>query len=577
MTNPLTALDIASVLPFIILCVFGMLVLLLEVFQRPGQTRAYLSYVTVMGFVLAGAAGYLLRDVPGELVFHDMNYLDGFSKVTALLMCTAGALTALIAPRYLQEQLADRGEFYALLLFSAGGMITMVSAADFLSFFLALELMSIAVYALAAYVRRSSLSSEAGLKYFLLGAFASAVMLYGIALIYGATGTTNLAAIGRLLAAGEGASGIDAALLLGQLSYDGVLAGAAGFDPGAGAVRFENFAGTGASLPLLYLGIVLVLVSAVFKVGAVPFHMWLPDAYTGAPTPVVAFMASAVKAAAFGALVRLLVLSFFGEELRTGAFGWVPFFFVIALLSIVLGNLAAIAQTNVKRMLAYSSIAHTGYLLVAITAMGLAGDIDLAGSVVFYLFAYAFATIGAFGILAYLTRQERGCETYDDLDGVGLRYPWIGLAMAVFMFSSAGLPPAAGFIAKLQVFMAGIDAYQIGHAEGIQGASMMLWLVVAGVLLSLTGVYYYLKVLVHMFMRKGSGEVRPVEHGGTRFAIAFCAVATVLIGVFPGRLIEISRDAVSQMGGRFDGVYERSETLGDVDNVWHRMGITFPE
>lgn len=556
MSSLITPIDIASTLPFIVLCLFGMIVLLLEVFQRQGQPRAYLAYVSAVGFITAALSAWLLMGVEGQLVFHDMNYIDGFSKVTAILMCLAGALTSLIAPRYLAERNADRGEFYALILFSAGGMITMVSAADFIVFFLALELMSIATYALAAYVRSSATAAEAGFKYFLLGAFASAVMLYGIALIYGATGTTNLAAIGQLLSYGAASGSVDPALLLSRVSEQGALAGAAGFGTTDENLLMLNYGSGQANMPLLYFGITLVIVSAVFKVGAVPFHMWLPDAYSGAPSPVGAFMASAVKAAAFASLLRLLALSFFDYDLRMGPLGWVQVTFVLALLSMAIGNLVAIAQTSVKRMLAYSSIAHTGYMLVAITAMGYGlGDLDLGASVVFYLFAYVFGTVGAFGVLAYLTRSQYYVERYDDLNGLGYRYPALGVAMTLFMLSSAGIPPTAGFIAKFQVFKAAVIAYGAGVEAGEPGALLMLVLVVAGILFSVVGVYYYLKVIVHLYMREPVREVIPAESGPAKVGLSFCAILVLVIGILPGGLLDLSDKAMQQMAGRHDGVY----------------------
>ncbi|TVR02936.1 MAG: NADH-quinone oxidoreductase subunit N [Deltaproteobacteria bacterium] len=572
MSSLITPIDIASTLPFIVLCLFGMVVLLLEVFQRQGQSRSYLAYVSAVGFATAAFSAWLLMGVEGQLVFHDMNYIDGFSKVTALLMCTAGAVTCLIAPRYLAELNADRGEFYALILFSAGGMIMMVSAADFIVFFMALELMSIAVYALAAYVRSSRVAAEAGFKYFLMGAFASAIMLYGIALVYGATGTTNLAAIGQLLSYGAASGSVDPALLLSKVSEQGALAGAAGYDTTTGDLLMLNYGSGTANMPLLYLGITLVIVSAVFKVGAVPFHMWLPDAYSGAPSPVGAFMASAVKAAAFASLLRLLALAFFDYELRMGPMGWVQVTFFLALLSMAIGNLVAIAQTSVKRMLAYSSIAHTGYMLVAITAMGYGvGDLDLGASVVFYLFAYVFGTVGAFGILAYLTRSRYYVERFSDLNGLGYRYPALGVAMTLFMLSSAGIPPTAGFIAKFQVFKAAVIAYGAGVEAGEPGALLLLALVVSGILFSVVGVYYYLKVIVHLYMRDPVREVTASDSGPARVGISVCAIATLVIGLFPGPLLNLSEQAMSQMEGRHDGVYVQYEDGAPIEDLQRLM------
>lgn len=569
MQSLINALDIISTVPFLVLLFAGMLVLMMEVFQRPAQSRSYLASVTAVGFLVAGVVAWWMRDLPAALVFQKMNYIDSFSAIGTVLICVAGALSALSAPRYLAEQGADRGEFYALLLLSSAGMIVMISSADFMSFFMGLEIMSIGLYALAAFVRRSKYSSEAGFKYFLLGAFASALMLYGVALIYGATGSTNFAEVGRIISGGAGNSVVDSAALISALAHDGLLATVAGYDPSEGTALLQNYGVMSSKMPLLYFGIVLVLAGALFKVGAAPFHMWLPDVYTGSPTPTTIFMASAVKAAAFAALIRILVLSFFGPEIRAGGYGWVQVMFILAIISIIVGNFTALAQSSVKRMLAYSSIAHSGYMLIAITGMGFAGNIDLARTVVFYLFFYVLATIGAFAVLAYFSTRHQSISSYEDLNGLGIKHPGIGGAMAVFMFASAGLPPTAGFVAKFQVFMAAAEAHRAGSAIGQAGSNMMIILLVVGILLSLTGLYYYIKVLVHMFMKKPVYDIPHAPAGGIAFVIAFCAVATLYFGVLPGKLTEVSGKAIDNMAGRYDGAADDG-ALPDFDAIRQR-------
>ena len=553
MTTMLTGFDIASTLPFAIASGFGIVVLMLEVFQRPSFSRGYMSYVTAFGFAVTAVAALGLRKLGGHEVFGGMSFLDGYAQTFTVLFCVAGAGSALVAPAWLSDQRIDRGEYYALLLFAVAGMIMMVSAGDFAVFFVGLEIQSVAVYALASYLRSSPRSAEAGMKYFITGAFASALLVYGIALIYGATGSTNFVEIGQALsgiAAGGGSSP-----LLAATAHDALLATAGGFDASVSALA-TNFGDMRADLPLASIGVLLILAAFAVKIAAVPFHMWAPDAYTGSPTPVVGFLAAGVKIAGFAALIRILALAFFGEDVRMGVTGWVPILYWISLISMVLGNLVAIVQTNVKRMLAYSSVAHAGYLLVAVVAMGYgAGNVDLASGVVFYGFAYTFGTVGAFGALAYLGRKGIAAENYDDLNGVGFKYPWLGGALAVFMLSSAGIPPAAGFIGKFLVFKGAIAAAVDGAARGLPGDGMLITLVVVGVVTSVAGVYYYLRVVVHLFMKKPLRAVGSVAHSGAKFAIVVFALLTLWFGIFPGKLAQLSEDGVGQMSGRADAVY----------------------
>lgn len=546
--NPLQGIDILSTAPFIVVTVFGAIVLMLDAFQRESESRSYLSWVTALGFAATGLTAIGLMRVDPAVTFHGMNYLDGFSQIMTLLFVFAGAATALVSPGYLGAARADRGEYYALLLLSVGGMIMMVSAADFVVFFMALEIMSIAIYALAAFVRRSPTSAEAGAKYFILGAFASGLLLYGIALVYGATGSTGYQAIADALSSSPSAGGIAATL------QDAIAAAAVGDDSGL------RSATGGRSLATV--GLVFILAAFGFKIAAVPFHMWAPDVYTGSPTPTVGFMASAVKAAGIAALFRVLSVAFFDFELRAGETGWITVLFVLAILSMVVGNLTAIVQDNVKRMLAYSSIAHAGYLLVGVVAIGFAdGNIQLGSSLVFYLFSYTFATVGAFGALAWLNRNGHSADTYDDLKGLGYRYPWIGLVLSLFMLSSAGIPPAAGFMGKFMVFRSALTAATEPANAGLAGNTLLIAAVVVGVLTSLAGVYYYLRVIVYLYMHKQEKAVAQNYFPGARLAIVVCALLTLFFGVAPNKLSEVSTRAVSQMEGRADGVYVKNADL----------------
>jgi NADH-quinone oxidoreductase subunit N len=286
---------------------------------------------------------------------------------------------------------------------------------------------------------------------------------------------------------------------------------------------------------------VLVIVALGFKVAAVPFHMWVPDVYTGTPTPAVGFMATAVKAGGFAALLRVFVTAFFGDAARNSATGWVQVFFVLCLLTIVVGNLGAIVQDRLKRMLAYSSIAHAGYILIAFTAAGYTDVQAYNGAVIFYLVAYTFGTIGAFGVLTMLGRSGEEVDTYEDLNGLGYKYPWLGFSMAVFMLSAAGIPPTAGFFAKFLVFKSAIDAsiYQGGGPA----PALMVFLAAAGIFVSVAGVYYYLKVVVHMYMRRASRQISALTSRSAALAVGVCLVATLGLGILPSHLSIISNNA----------------------------------
>lgn len=551
-----TGIDFASILPATVAAVFGILVLFLEVFQRPSFGRGYIAYVAAFGCALTAVSACLLGGAEPAQTFSGMNNLDGFGTTMAILFALGGGLAALVAPNFIAEQRVDRGEYHALLLFAVCGMCLMATAGDFVTFFIGLEIQGVAAYALAAYLRPSARSAEAGMKYFIIGALASAVLVYGIALVYGATGTTNFAEIGNVLSGGLAG---DPTLAISRAAQDGILAAAAGFDASADVLT-RNYGAMSLDFPLASIGVLMIVAAFMVKVAAAPFHMWAPDAYTGAPTPAAGFMAAAVKMAGFAALVRVLAVAFFDDGVRMGQFGWVQVLFWISLASMIVGNLAALVQSNVKRMLAYSSVAHAGYLLVALVAMGYGpGRIDLSSGVVFYGFAYTFGTVGAFGALAFLGKRGMEAEEYDDLNGLGFKYPWIGASLAIFMLSSAGIPPTAGFVGKFLVFKSAIDASVDGGIRQLAGDQMLIVLVTAGILTSVAGVYYYLRVIVHLYMKKPVRASGSLPSGAARFAIVACAALTLWFGILPGKLAARSEQAVGQINDRPDGVYVVTE------------------
>ncbi len=508
-----------ALVPAAIAVVTALMVILIDVFHKVDTDRSYLAYFSAVGLAVAILSCWMLWDNTLDVAaFHGMLYLDKFTLIFAVLGCSAGILSMLMSPEYLRSHLMDRGEYYMLILFSVSGMIIIAGAADLLTFFVGFEVMSIPVYVLAGFLRKDSRSAEASMKYFILGAFSAALMLYGIALIYGVTGTTNLEYIG---------------VHLTEIMANPELA-----------------AGTTA---MIVLAVLLILSGFAFKIASVPFHVWTPDVYSGSPTPAVGFMATAVKAGAFAALVRVFIIGFDAAALRGGFFGygWVDVFLFIAAASMILGNFVAITQTNVKRMLAYSSIAHAGYILVGFVAAGAGAEFFLLNdAVIFYLITYTFGTLGAFGVLAWFGRRGEEVETYEQLNGLGFRYPMLGLFMGIFMFSSAGIPPTGGFVGKLYVFRASVDV-------GAQtGEFAFIGLTILAVLTSVAGVFYYLRVLVHMYMKPQTREIRPAASKGATYAIAACAVLTLYLGVLPERTLGWAREAIVDFQGAQPAVQE---------------------
>ena len=473
----MTASDFNVALPFLIIAAWASVLLLVDLFI-PRNRKGVTAILAVVGMLFA-AVPVVLRFGENENAFNGMIVRDGFSSFLQLLIFGVGIVSVALAYDYLRRRDIVKGEYYTLLLFSVSGMILMAQAGDLIVVFLAIELLSIPLYVLSGFARSSPDSEEAAMKYFLLGAFASGFIVYGIALVYGATGTTEIVAI-------------------------------------------LNFLNLGiANLGLLTVGAILILVGLGFKVAAVPFHMWTPDVYEGAPSSVVAFMSVGAKVGGFAALLRLFLAGFpaIAENLA-------PIFIGIAALTLAWGNIAAIAQKNIKRMLAYSSISHAGYIFMVLPA---AADGQIAPEAVsaalFYLLAYAISNLGAWAVVLAMEKADGKGLNIDDYAGLGSRRPGMALAMALFMLSLIGVPPTAGFIGKFYIFRVVLDADLIGLA-------------LVGVITSLISAYYYLRVVVVMYMRSGDPQTR--SDGWLNATLWLTAAGTFVIGILPGPLLALA-------------------------------------
>jgi len=472
-------LDLRPIIPAAIVAVTGVLVLLAQAFTPKGHSSPSSA------LSLAGLAGALFsvwligKGAPADAVLAGAVAADALSLFLHAVILAVAIVTVLLSPGYLRANGLERGEYYALLLFSVVGMLGLVSSLELVSMFVALEIMSVALYGMAGLDRSRSESQESALKYFVTGAFASAFFLYGVALVYGVSGSTSLERVNRAL---------------GVLGPDAV--------------------------PLAILGAALLLVGFGFKIASVPFHMWAPDVYEGAPTTVTAFMSAGVKAAAFGALLRV-----FDYGLASLAGRWQPLVAVLAIVTMLLGNFAALAQTSLKRLLAYSSIAHAGYLMTALVAApGLAVE-----AILFYLVAYAAVNLGAFGVIAALSRDGREPVTAADLAGLADRRPALAAALTLFLVSLTGIPVTAGFVGKFYLFNAAV-------------ASGWVVLALVGVLTSVVSAYYYLRIVVAMYMEEPVGEdpwaaVSPAA----ALALALSAGVTLLFGLWPAPVLTLAR------------------------------------
>ncbi|HET8576096.1 MAG TPA: NADH-quinone oxidoreductase subunit N [Methylomirabilota bacterium] len=473
--------DLYAILPVLVLTVTAAVVMLLDLLPPRGR-KDHLGFVGMVGVVAAmGVTLWLLVRGGETRAFRGMVALDGYALFFNLVIGYATGLVLLLSMDYIRREGMESGEFYILILLAAVGMMLMASAGDLIIIFLALETMSLSLYVLAGFFRTRLEAGEASMKYFLLGAFASGFFLYGIALVFGATGSTNLDRIANAVAAGAGRD------------------------------------------PLLVTGVGLLLVGFGFKISSVPFHMWAADVYEGAPTSVTAFIATGSKAAAFAALLRVLL-----SAVRGAPLDWTMLVWVLAVLTMTLGNVVAIAQQNLKRMLAYSSIAHVGYMLVGVVAGGVLGN----GSVLFYLLIYTFTTAGAFGAILLLERGSQEAVRLEDFGGLASRHPLMALALSVFLLSLIGIPPTAGFVGKFYLFGAAVR-------------SGYIWLAVIGVLNSAVAAYYYLRLIVYMYMREpeGAPTVLAPSFSGT-LALVVALWGVLQLGVLPAPVFDLAQSAV---------------------------------
>jgi len=469
------------VMPVVCLAAYGLLSLLLVPWLR-GNSR-YLGVVSLIGLVMTGAFLVRLwsqwRLMGPQETAYGMVRIDGFGLFFSFILLLVGLLSVLYSMPFLEREEADHGEFYPLVLFCLAGMLLMLHTTNLMMVLIGLEVFSLALYVLTGLTRMRVRSVEASLKYFLLGAFSSGFFAYGLALLYGATRSLDMGDISRA------------------------------------AVTSPS--------PTLWLGLGLVLIALAFKIGVVPFHQWVPDVYQGAPTNVTGFMAAATKTAAFAVLLRFLI----------GAFGnnsdiWVPLITWLAILTMTVANLIALTQKNIKRLLAFSSIAHAGYLLIAVVCT----PEDGVRAIMFYLTAYALMTVGAFAVLAAVGRGDADSErgySLGEWAGLGWRRPMLAVAMSFFLFSLAGLPPTGGFFGKYLVFMAAINSKQY-------------LLAVVGMLNATVAVYYYLRIVVTMYMRDPETDDLPLPVSPAMAAVMLISIAGVLyLGLAPGRLLELLR------------------------------------
>ncbi len=473
--------NMTPILPEIFLSVLAMALLLINVFV-PGKQKSYLAYISFIGIVAAavlvgGGWGSHVESFGGSVV------LDNFATFFKMTFLVGAGLTVLIADKYMEREECNHGELYPLILFAVVGMMLMASGTDLMTIFLGLEVMSVTLYVLAGFNRANRKSNEAGLKYFLLGAFSTGFMLYGMALIYGATGTTRLYKIAEVV---------------GQMTLP-------------------------SSNIMLVAGMLLMMTGFAFKIAAAPFHMWTPDVYEGAPTPMTAFMSAGPKAAGFAALLRLFLVALPALQVE-----WSQVLWVLAVLTMTVGNITALRQDNIKRVLAYSSIAHAGYALVGFAA----GNGTGTAGILFYMLSYSFMNIGAFAIIILVAKKGETNGNVSDFAGLGFKRPVLALAMTIFLFSLAGVPPAAGFIGKFYLFS---GAIQKGY----------IWLAVIGVLNSAASVYYYLRIMVFMYFKESTEDFEWVHvTPPVALALIIAVAGTLIPGIVPSVILEYAQMAV---------------------------------
>lgn len=475
--------DYIRILPELILSAFGIVVMVLDPLVDEEKSQKTLGWIAFVGAVAALIATWFMAQSPG-LAFSNTIQIDSFSVFFTFLVIAIAAVVILSSFEYMAVQRIRAGEYYALLLFGAVGMAVMSSAIELVMIFIGLEISSIATYILAGFRRNEASSSEASLKYFLLGSFATAFFLYGVALMFGATGSTNIDIIARKLPAGP--------------------------------VEL-----------LVFVAMSLMFVGLGFKVSAAPFHIWSPDVYEGAPAPVVGFMSTAPKAAAFAVLLRIVF--------AINAPGRLWVLWILAVLSMILGNVGALVQTNIKRLLAYSSIAHAGYVLVAFSITSPQNSVAGISAAMFYLASYAAMNVGAFAVVSHFANAGERYTTLEDYEGLGKSSPLLAATLTIFLLSLIGIPVTGGFFAKFYVFSAAMRANLIG-------------LTVIGVINSAVGAYYYLRIIVAMYMRDSRKPVpvSPVSLG-LGAALAISIVATLYLGLVPDRVLRIAQRSAQDL------------------------------
>lgn len=485
MTLPLA--DLVLILPELLIVGMACLILVLDPIT-PAHKKDLLAWMS-LGILVVGSVVTVSGFGERVMAFSDLVVVDSYAVFWKMLLYLVSGLTILLSMGYLKEEKIQLAEYYAFVLLALTGMMVMVSGADLLTIYLGIELMSITLYIMAGFKRFELRSIESSAKYFVLGAFSSGILLYGISIIFGVTGSTRLVEIAAVVN------------------------------------------GRGIDDPLVFISLMLLIVGFGFKVAAVPFHMWTPDVYEGAPTSVTAFMAVASKAASFAAFLRVLLEAFGGIKPD-----WNLLILVICIITVALGNLVAIVQTNVKRMLAYSSIAHAGYALIGVVVAGWAGiegavSSQGVSSLMLYLAIYSFMTIGAFSMVAVLRKGGLEGEEIEDFTGLAKRHKGGAFLMLVFMVSLAGIPPTAGFIGKLYLFMAAVNAG-------------LAWLAIIGLIFAAISAFFYLRIVMVMYMREPSSEqelhTRLVLSPQVSFVLACAVAGVVLLGIFPGPLVSVA-------------------------------------
>jgi NADH-quinone oxidoreductase subunit N len=483
--------DLTVIAPLVVVVLVAAAIIVADIL-KPGNATIAVG-VSLLGLVIVASLIVMVGATPGT-AFGGTYRVDDLTTFLDLVFVAIVALTILFGPDYLAPRGLPVPEFAAILCFALAGAMLIAASADLLVLFIGLELMVIPGYLLAGYHKRDALSTEGAIKYFLLGSFSSAIFLFGLAFVWGLTGSTRIG---------------DVATALGQ-----IVEGQAALSPG------------------LAMGLAFLTTGVAFKIAAVPFHYWTPDAYQGSPTPITGYLSVGPKVGAFAVILRV-----FAEALGPLRDEWAIVFFVLAALTMTLGNLVALTQDNVKRMLAYSSIAHTGYMMVGLTAYA-AGQIEGLEGLLFYAAAYTFMNLGAFAVIGALQKRPGVTSRLETFAGLGRRQPILGILMVLFLLSLTGIPPTAGFFGKAYVILA-----------AVQGGGWLTLLAVIAVLNAAAAAFYYLRVVVFMYMREPQGEQAPVAHGALmRLGLAITAIATVTLGLFPGPLIDTVGAAAAAVG-----------------------------